>query len=675
MKSTTAYAVIAFCAAGALAQTAPGAAGRTTPTVDQILSLKRVGSPELSPDGRTVAYTVRQTNWDDNTYDTQIWLADVVSGATRQLTAGKKSSQSPAWSPDGSRLAFVSDRTDKRQIYLIDPRGGEAEPLTALEDGVDRFEWAPDGKTIAYTATDPKSTAAKDRDKKYGEFLVFEQDYRMTQLYTIDIATRATRTLTSGGTFTVGDFSWSPDSRSIAFDHRINPALANGGSADISIVTVADASVRQLVTQEGPDTNPIWSPDGSKIAFQTAMANPAFFYSNSLIATVPAGGGAPVVLSSAFDEDPSIVAWKPNGLFFAAASHTYSHLYRLDPESKSITKVTAADQTVDSGFSLSNSGDAYACLRADAKAVSEIYVVSGLSPSATAKKLTDMNAQIADWAAGTVEVVSWKSQDGAAIEGVLHKPVDFDASRKYPLLVVIHGGPTGVSRAIPYTSTIYPIDVWVPRGVLVLEPNYRGSAGYGAEIPRAQRPQPRGRRCLGRAFGHRCAGRQGHGRSGTGRRDGLEPGRLHLRVSDHARRGALQGDLGRRRHLRLDDLLREHRHHTVHAPVPEGDAVGRPGDLREDVADHLHQAGEDADAHSARRDRSAGSAAGRLRALSRPSGQSRAVEIDRLPGIRRSRSWTDKAEEFPGHDGAQRRVVRPVLLRDCGEVDVGTLAA
>ena len=482
MKSTTAYAAIIVCAATAIAQTTPGAAGRTSPTVDQILSLKRAGSPALSPDGRTVAYTVRQTNWDDNTYDTQIWLADAGSGATRQLTAGKKSSQSPAWSPDGSRLAFVSDRTDKRQIYLIDPKGGEAESLTSLEDGVDRFEWAPDGKTIAYTATDPKSAAAKDRDKKYGEFLVVEQDYRMTQLYVIDVATRATRTLTSGSAFTVGDFSWSPDSRNIAFDHRVNPALANGGSADISVVTVADASVRKLVTQDGPDTNPVWSPDGSRIAFQTAMANPAFFYTNSLIATVPAGGGTPTVLSSSFDEDPSIVAWKPNGLFFAASAHTYSYLYRLDPESKSVTKVTTIDQTVDSGFSLSKDGAAYACLRADAKAVSDVYIVSGLSRSATAKKLTDMNAQIGDWAAGTVEVVSWKSQDGAAIEGVLHKPADFDANRKYPLLVVIHGGPTGVSRAIPYTSTIYPIDVWVPRGVLVLEPNYRGSAGYGEKF-------------------------------------------------------------------------------------------------------------------------------------------------------------------------------------------------
>ena len=218
------------------AQTTP----KQAPTVDQILSLKRAGSPALSPDGRLVAYTMRTANWDDNAFDTQIWLADAATGASRQLTNSKKSSQSPAWSPDGSRLAFISDRTDKRQIYLINPQGGEADPLTALDDGVGSFEWAPDGKSIAYTATDAKTTAVKDRDKKYGEFQVVEQDYRMTHLFVIDVTARTTRTLTSGA-FTVGSFSWSPDGKSIAFDHRVNPALATA-ARDISIVTVADAS-------------------------------------------------------------------------------------------------------------------------------------------------------------------------------------------------------------------------------------------------------------------------------------------------------------------------------------------------------------------------------------------------------------------------------------------------
>jgi len=482
MKNAFTLTALAFAGVAALhAQNPPAAPPRVAPTVDQILSLKRAGSPEISPDGRRVAYTIRDTNWDDNAYETEIWLVDVATGATRQLTNAKKSSQSPAWSPDGSKLAFISDRTDKRQIYVISPQGGEAEALTTLEDGVTAFAWSPDGKAIAYTATEAKPAAVKDRDKKYGEFQVVEQDHRMTHLFALDLATRATRALTTGA-FTVGSFSWSPDGKSIAFDHRVNPELKNGGSADISIVTVADASVRKLVTQDGPDSHPVWSPDGSRIAFETAMANPAFFYTNSVIATIAASGGTPAVLSAAFDEDPQLVAWKPNGLYFAASAKTYAYLYKLDPDSKAISKQPAPDQTVNSSFSLSKDGQTMACLRAGVRTMSELFVVSGSGGTPQEKKLTDMSAQTASWPSGTLEVVSWKSQDGATIEGVLHKPADFDASKKYPLLVVIHGGPTGISRAVPFTSTIYPIDVWVPRGVLVLEPNYRGSAGYGAKF-------------------------------------------------------------------------------------------------------------------------------------------------------------------------------------------------
>jgi dipeptidyl aminopeptidase/acylaminoacyl peptidase len=484
-------AVIACAVAAGISVNAQLALPKVAPTVDQILSLKRAGSPAISPDGRFVAYTVRETNWDDNAYETEIWLADVSNGTTRQLTNAKKSSRAPAWSPDGSKLAFISDRIDKNQIYVINPSAGEADAVTAVEDGVNSFEWAPDGVRIAYTATEPKSAALKDREKKYGEFKVVEHDYQMSQLFVIDLATRGTRTLASGA-FTVGNFEWSPDGARIAFDHRANPSPGVGGSADISIVTVSDGSIRKLVTQDGPDAHPVWSPDGLRIAFETAMANPDYFYANGRIAIVPAAGGTPVVVSDAVDEDASVVAWRPNGLFFSAAQKTFSSLFRLDPNTKAIAKIVPGDTAaVGSSFSVSADGGKVAFLNSDAQSMAEVFVAptSATSPTYSATrgfsatvKLTEMNAQTANWTTSTLEVVSWKSQDGATIEGVLHKPVDFNPARKYPLLVVIHGGPTGVSRAIPFTSTIYPIDVWVPRGVLVLEPNYRGSAGYGEKF-------------------------------------------------------------------------------------------------------------------------------------------------------------------------------------------------
>src|SRR5256885_12637559 len=140
--------VIACAVAASVSVNAQLALPKVPPTVDQILSLKRAGSPAISPDGRFVAYTVRETNWDDNAYETEIWLADVSNATTRQLTNAKKSSRAPAWSPDGSKLAFISDRVDKNQIYVINPSGGEADAVTSVEDGVTSFEWAPDGARL-----------------------------------------------------------------------------------------------------------------------------------------------------------------------------------------------------------------------------------------------------------------------------------------------------------------------------------------------------------------------------------------------------------------------------------------------------------------------------------------------------------------------------------------------
>ena len=456
------------------------AAANATPTIDALISLKRAASPAISPDARWVAYTIRETNWDENVYETEIWLADAQSGSTRQLTNGRKSSNAPAWSPDGKRLAFGSDRDDKRQIFLIDLGGGEAIKLTSAEESVGGFGWSPDGRSIAFTSNEPRAEAIKEREKKYAEFDVIDQDHRLSHLFVVDVESKAIRRLTSGA-FTVGRFEWSPDSRQIAFDHRINGDPANGGSADISVVTAADGAVRKLVTQGGPDVNPQWSPDGSQIAFESSMASPRFFFSNRRIAVMPAAGGTIANLSAEFDEDPSIVRWTPSGIFFTAAARTWAYLYRLDPATKAVARLAPSERWIGSGFSLSADAQTVAFTASDASTFPEIYVAS--VKTMASKRLTTTGDQVASWPSAPIEVISWKSQDGATIEGILHKPVGFKPGTRYPLLVVIHGGPTGISRATPYSSTaIYPIDLWVNKGALVLEPNYRGSAGYGEKF-------------------------------------------------------------------------------------------------------------------------------------------------------------------------------------------------
>ena len=450
-------------------------------SIDDLIALKRVtGTPAISPDGRRVAYQVRETNWDDNAYETEIWLADTgAAGSGRQITNATKSSTQPAFSPDGRWLAFLSDRSGTRQIYRLSLEGGEAEALTSGSEDVRAFEWSPDGTRIAYTMTDPVTPAMKERAEKYGDYTHEDHDARMANLHVVTVATRATAAVTAGQ-FVVGAFAWSPDGTRLAFDHRVSSDAGESGSADISLVNATGGAVTPLVTQAGPDSNPQWSPDGREIVFQSAMAEPFYFFANSALAVVAAGGGSPRSLTADFDENPSLLAWTSVGIYFSASQRTSGALFRLDPGTRRITPYHPREDGIGQSFAVTPDGRTTAFVASGPRAFPDVHVATVAEPLASVK-LSDLGAQVTSWPAHTRELVRWKSQDGAEIEGVLHKPADFQAGRRYPLLVVIHGGPTGVSRPVPYGSTTtYPIDLWLAKGALVLEPNYRGSAGYGA---------------------------------------------------------------------------------------------------------------------------------------------------------------------------------------------------
>ncbi len=458
----------------------------TTPTIEQSLSLKNASGPRISPDGKYVAYLVRETNWEENAFETEIWIAETATGRVYQLTNAKKSSTNPAWSPDSAQLAFVSDRDGKRQIYLIAPAGGEARPVTKVETAVNAIAWSLDGKQIAFTMSDPETKASKERKEKYGEFDIVQGEYTFAHLWVVDPAGAGAdklpepKRLTEGTAFTVGGFEWSPDSKRIAFSAAKDPDLGSSDTSDIYVLHVADKSFKKIVETKGPDGSPIWSPDGTQIAYETANGRPDFFYANNLIAVVPAEGGAARVLSEAFDEEPSLLAWAPSGIYFFGLQKTYGHLFRIDPATKRVERVSSPEAALFTSFSFTQDFRQTAFVSANARSYPEVFIsaVAGFAP----KRLTSLRDQLKDWKLATREVIEWKSTDGTVIEGVLYKPADYDPAKKYPLLVVIHGGPTGVDRATISGDQYYPMEKFAAKGALILRPNYRGSAGYGEKF-------------------------------------------------------------------------------------------------------------------------------------------------------------------------------------------------
>ena len=477
---------IAVMVLGALAQ-GPG------PSFKDVINLQSVGSPAISPDGRAVAYTVRSTDWKDNRFDTEIWLWRQGAGAIQLTRSPKGSSSTPRWSPDGKWLGFLADRGDRQQLYVIGATGGEAMRLTSLKDGVSDYRWSPAGGKIALAATEPESEAATKGKAQYGDFFMEENDYRMTHLWVMDadptrwlgdstMLPKPTR-LTEGSSFTVGSFGWSPDGSRIAFDHRRDPLLHSGSTSDISIVTVANRAVTPLVVRVGSDGSPVWSPDGQWIAFTTSAGDTvANFYKNNQLAKVASAGGVPTQLAADFDENVGPMLWTPDGIWFVAFNKTTSGFVKVDSATGRAERDAGSPFLTIGGADVTRDGKWWVILaQKDGMSLPELYR-GEVTGQGGPEKLTDMTAQIASWNVGQNEVVRWPSRDGTMIEGVLHKPKDWQPGKKYPLFVVIHGGPTGIDYPQPTPFYVYPIPQWVAKGALVLRPNYRGSAGYGEKF-------------------------------------------------------------------------------------------------------------------------------------------------------------------------------------------------
>lgn len=472
------------------------------PSFEEVISLRTINGVTISSDGKAIAYTLQTTDWNENRYDTEIWLWREGSEPFQLTNNPRSSSMAPRFSPDGKWISFLSDRGNKNQVYLMRIDGGEPKAMTREEEGVSFYEWHPAGLQIVFVKSEKEDKLKKDREKRYGAFEADDKEFNRSHLWQIDIkpdlidpaelpcyetvdslkvkagciqwpkAQRVTE-----GDFTVTSFVISPDGKSIAFGHQPNPLINSFLKSDISIVTLADKKITPLVTNASSDALEDWSPDSKQVLFTSnGTDTTSNFYTNSRLFAIDVTTRAVKPLAKNLDEDLGGFTWTKSGIYASVWNKTKRPLYKIDPATGNHSFLLSNPEQI-FGYSFSSDGTKVAFVGRNGDQLNEVFVSSVNNPQPV--QITKLTDQVADWKTAQSEVISWKSKDGATIEGVLHKPANYDPSKKYPLLVVIHGGPTGIDTPTPVPGYVYPILQWLDKGCLVLRPNYRGSAGYG----------------------------------------------------------------------------------------------------------------------------------------------------------------------------------------------------
>ncbi|MDX6444679.1 MAG: hypothetical protein QOH71_1753 [Blastocatellia bacterium] len=477
-------------------------------TPEDYYSFEFVSDPQISPDGKLVAYVVTKVDRAQNRRNSSIWMTATDGGrAPWQFTTAPQSSTSPRWSPDGKSLAFLSSRPAeatpagapgsapagtteplRAQVYLLSMNGGEAKRITNLKNGVSVFRWSPDGtRLVVVSRVGPSDGRPDNKDRsdvrhyknssyKFNDTGWF--DDRRTHLWVVEVNSGSAKQITEGDDWNDSDPQWSPEGTRLAFvSNRTGKEYEENRNSDVWVISAEGGKLTKISDHEEADNQPRWSPDGKWIAFTGEIRD----RDHPKIYLAPSTGGAPSVLAAnGLDLIPNALRWSDDGksIYFETGVKGEVQIFRVDLPAKSVAQVTSGARAVRSvDFNFGSRTIAY--LANDFKHLDTLYVTD--LDGKNERRLTNLNdalwkqVHLAD-----VERFTYKSADDWDVDAFFVKPFGWQAGRKYPLILSIHGGPAGQYGVDWYQE----FQVYAAKGYAVLFTNPRGSTGYGQKFER-----------------------------------------------------------------------------------------------------------------------------------------------------------------------------------------------
>jgi len=494
LKAGLALFGAALLSLAALAQT------KRPMTFDDLMAIKRIGDAQISPDGSRVVYVVTDVDKNLNRGKRSVWAVPSSGGASQQLITSDKNDYSPRWSADGKWIAFLSTREGAPQIFVAGADGSNPRKVTSVPEGVGEFIWSPDGKTFAFT-TDvypecgnlncvAKRAEAEEKSKikavisdrlLYRHWDSFKRGKR-SHLFAVPSEGGEPKDLTPGDydvpPFSLGDptaFDFAPDSSEIIFARNTDKVEATSTNNDLFIVSVSGGEARRITgNNPGSDTTPRYSPDGKYIAYRSQSRN-GYEADRFRLMLYDRKAGTSKELSTGFDRWAGELVWAPDGQsIFIVAEDRGRELIGVASVNGGVKPLIA--DTASNGISLSNDGKTLAFTRSSLAAPAEVFAAN--SNGSGARQLTQVNASLlAQLDLSKAEDFEYDGALKSKIHGFIVKPPQFDKSKKYPMVLLIHGGPQGAW----FDSWGYRWNpqMWAARGYVAVLINPHGSTGYG----------------------------------------------------------------------------------------------------------------------------------------------------------------------------------------------------